>query len=232
MSAQSLPPSLHAAIARLHAAMGKVANGDVSHIKALYAHSDDASSFYGWGGYEKGWDAVSKRWDWAGAQFKGGTVSYQNVTTVATGQLAYTTDIETFQVRMDGMDQPTQWSNRSRTFSGSRTIGAWCTGTPIVWRRGTSQPHGCSGTNAESARLAVAAQWAGPILSAHAVCPCRLPILYDVVAVGLARGNCSCPRHGANAGREPQNLVQVLRMISAAKSKVTWQGPSGQALAR
>ena len=35
---------------------------------------DDATSFYGWGGYEKGWDAVSRRWDWAGQQFKGGTV--------------------------------------------------------------------------------------------------------------------------------------------------------------
>ena len=67
MSAQPLPAPLAAAIARLHAAMAKVANGDISAIKALYAHSDDATSFYGWGGYEKGWDAVSKRWDWAGS---------------------------------------------------------------------------------------------------------------------------------------------------------------------
>lgn len=112
MSPQSLPQTLTTAIARLHAAMAKVANGDIAAIKALYAHSDDATSFYGWGGYEKGWDAVSKRWDWAGSQFKGGTVSYENVTAVATAELAYTTDIETFQVRMDGMDQPTRWSNR------------------------------------------------------------------------------------------------------------------------
>ena len=112
MSPQYLPQTFTAAIARLHAAMAKVANGDIAAIKALYAHSDDATSFYGWGGYEKGWDAVSKRWDWAGSQFKGGTVSYENVTAVATAELAYTTDIETFQVRMDGMDQPTRWSNR------------------------------------------------------------------------------------------------------------------------
>ena len=112
MDAQPLPAPLAAAIARLHAAMAKVANGDISAIKELYDHSDDATSFYGWGGYEKGWDAVSKRWDWAGQQFKGGTVSYQSVTAVATAELAYTTDIETFRVRMDGMDQPTQWSNR------------------------------------------------------------------------------------------------------------------------
>ena len=31
---------------------------------------------------------------------------------MVTAELAYTTDIETFKVRMAGMDQPTQWSNR------------------------------------------------------------------------------------------------------------------------
>jgi hypothetical protein len=104
MSSQS-PPSFPAAISRLQAAMTKVANGDTSAIKALYAHSDDATSFYGWGGYEKGWDMVSRRWDWAGRQFKGGTVSYQNVTTVVTAELAYTTDIETFKGQ-DGGNGP------------------------------------------------------------------------------------------------------------------------------
>lgn len=105
-------PAFAEAVARLHVALAKVANGDISAIKALYAHTDDATSFYGWGGYEKGWDAVSRRWDWAGQQFKGGTVSHTNVTTVVTAELAYTTDIETFRVKMAGMDQPTQWSNR------------------------------------------------------------------------------------------------------------------------
>ena len=112
MTVETPGPSFAAAVARLHAAMAKVANGDISGIKALYAHSDDATSFYGWGGFEKGWDAVSRRWDWAGRQFKGGTVSYRNVTTIVAAELAYTTDIETFEVRMEGMDRPTQWSNR------------------------------------------------------------------------------------------------------------------------
>ena len=108
----SQAPSFAAAIARLYAAMAKVANGDISDITALYSHTDDATSFYGWGGYEKGWQAVSKRWDWAGQQFKGGSVSYENVTTVVSSELAYTTDIETFEARMEGMEQPARWSNR------------------------------------------------------------------------------------------------------------------------
>jgi ketosteroid isomerase-like protein len=112
MPSQSPPPAFADAVSRLHAAMAKVAKGDISAIKALYTHGDDATSFYGWGGYEKGWEAVSRRWDWAGRQFKGGTVSYLNVTTVVTAELAYTTDIETFKVKMEGMDQATQWSNR------------------------------------------------------------------------------------------------------------------------
>lgn len=106
--AQAFP----AALANLREALAHVANGDVGPIKALYSHADDATSMYGWGGYEKGWDAISRRWDWAGRQFGGGTVRHDNVTTIIGGELAYTTDIETFDVTLPGMDAPTQWTNR------------------------------------------------------------------------------------------------------------------------
>src|SRR3954470_5192347 len=97
MNDDQVEVSVRAAIARLHAAMAKVANGDVSAIKALYSHTAEATSFYGWGGYEKGWDAVSKRWDWAGDRFKGGTVRHENISTVITSEMFYVTDIETFE---------------------------------------------------------------------------------------------------------------------------------------
>lgn len=96
----------------LREALADVANGDVGRIKALYSHADDATSMYGWGGYEKGWDAISKRWDWAAQQFRGGTVRHENVTTIVGTEITYTTDIETFDVTLPGMDQPTQWTNR------------------------------------------------------------------------------------------------------------------------
>jgi ketosteroid isomerase-like protein len=102
------------AIERLHTAMNAVTSGDVTAIKALYSHRDDVTAFFGWGGYEKGWDAVSKRWDWAGAQFRSGVpVTYENLTTVVTPEMVVTTDIETFRVRLEGMDRPTEWSNRA-----------------------------------------------------------------------------------------------------------------------
>lgn len=104
--------SFPAALAALRAALADVANGDVAAVKALYSHSDEATSFYGWGGYEKGWAAVSKRWDWAGQQFKGGTVSHENVTTVVGDDLALVTDIESFEVAMTPGAAPSRWTNR------------------------------------------------------------------------------------------------------------------------
>jgi len=117
--------SVNAAIARLHAAMAKVANGDVSAIKSLYSHTADATSFYGWGGYEKGGEAVARRWDWAGSQFKGGTVRYENVSTVVTPEMFYVTDIETFEgQRVAGVEGVTGWSNRV-THIFRREAGEW-----------------------------------------------------------------------------------------------------------
>jgi ketosteroid isomerase-like protein len=117
--------SVNAAIARLHAAMARVANGDVSAIKSLYSQTADATSFYGWGGYEKGGEAVSRRWDWAGSQFKGGTVRYENVSTVVTLEMFYVTDIETFEdQRVAGVEGVTGWSNRV-THIFRREAGEW-----------------------------------------------------------------------------------------------------------
>jgi ketosteroid isomerase-like protein len=125
MDHAEIEASVGAAIARLQAAMAKVANGDVSAIKALYSHSDDATSFYGWGGYERGWQAVSQRWDWAGAQFKGGTVRYQNVSTVITTEMFYVTDIETFEnQRVADTAEITGWSNRV-THIFRKEAGEW-----------------------------------------------------------------------------------------------------------
>ena len=125
MNNAELAASVEAAVGRLHAAMAKVANGDVSAIKALYSHSDDATSFYGWGGYEKGWDNVSRRWDWAGSQFQGGSVRYQSISTVITADLFYVTEIETYENQsMANVEGKTGWTNRV-THIFRREGGEW-----------------------------------------------------------------------------------------------------------
>ncbi len=122
---EELVRSARDAVEQLRAAMQQVARGDVSAIKALYSHTDDATSFFGWGGYEKGWAEVSRRWDWAARQFKGGgPVTYENLTTIVTPDLVLTTDIETLSVRLDGMPAGTRWSNRV-THVFRREAGGW-----------------------------------------------------------------------------------------------------------
>lgn len=105
---------LHPAVARLHAAMDVLMSGDASAIKALYSHRDDVTSFFGWGGYEVGWEAVSRRWDWAAEQFRGGgPVTYEHLTVVTAPGLAVTTHIETIRSRLaGGAGGPTEWANR------------------------------------------------------------------------------------------------------------------------
>jgi ketosteroid isomerase-like protein len=125
MNDQDLAVSVQAAIARLRAAMASVANGDASAIKALYSHTADATSFYGWGGYEKGWEAVSSRWDWAATQFKGGQVRYENVSTVITPEMFLVTDIETYgPQRMANVEGETGWTNRV-THVFRKEAGEW-----------------------------------------------------------------------------------------------------------
>jgi ketosteroid isomerase-like protein len=106
-------PGVHPAVAQLHAAMTTLMSGDASAIKALYSHRNDVTSFFGWGGYEVGWDAVGRRWDWAAEQFRGGgPVSYEHLTAVASPGLLVTTHIETLRARLAGTDGPTTWANR------------------------------------------------------------------------------------------------------------------------
>jgi ketosteroid isomerase-like protein len=107
-----VPDRLRHALERLHAAVGRAAAGDPGPIQALYSHRDDVTAFYGWGGYERGWAAVRERWNWAASQFAGGSVAYENLTTVVTPELAYTTELETFRVRLAAGGEPVEWTNR------------------------------------------------------------------------------------------------------------------------
>ena len=113
MTEQARDDGWRRAVERLGAAMNTLMSGDASAIKALYSHGDDVTAFFGWGGYEKGWAEVSRRWDWAAEQFKGGgPVTYEHLTATIAPGLAVTTHIESTRVRLAGTAEPTAWSNR------------------------------------------------------------------------------------------------------------------------
>ncbi len=113
MGGDGPPPGWTAVLERLRAAMNTLVAGDPSAIKALYSHEDDVTAFFGWGGYERGWAAVSQRWDWAARQFQGGgPVAYEDLTTVAAPGLVVTTHVERIPARVAGADAPIEWANR------------------------------------------------------------------------------------------------------------------------
>jgi ketosteroid isomerase-like protein len=84
-----------AALAKMDAAQLELQNGRPAAYKALWSHADDVTLSGGFGGtIEKGWDPVSRRLDWAGAQFSKGTNTIDRVVAHASTDLAYVVQIE------------------------------------------------------------------------------------------------------------------------------------------
>ena len=101
-------------------------NGDVELWKANVSQRDDVMIMGAWGAYEKGWDDVSARYDWAGARFTDAeaelTVEY--LTAVVDGDLAYTTAIERANVKLAGQEVAAPMALRV-THAFRREDGAW-----------------------------------------------------------------------------------------------------------
>jgi hypothetical protein len=76
-------------------ALERFVNGDAGPYKQLWSHADDVTIFGGWGGYEQGWDAVSRPLDWAASRFGEKHVDICNLAAGSSGDLAYSIDIET-----------------------------------------------------------------------------------------------------------------------------------------
>lgn len=70
-------------------------NGKAEPSKALWSHGDDVTLSGGFGGpVEKGWAAVSKRLDWAGANFSKGKNSVERLVSNHNGNLGYLVQLE------------------------------------------------------------------------------------------------------------------------------------------
>jgi ketosteroid isomerase-like protein len=82
-------------------------NGDPAAWKANVSRRDDVMIMGAWGAYEKGWDAVSARYDWAAARFRDADarLSVEYLTAIVGGDLAVTTAIERAEVRLAGQEQ-------------------------------------------------------------------------------------------------------------------------------
>lgn len=75
-------------------------------FKALWSHADDVVIMGGFGGYERGWEQVSARLDWASKGIAATDRSEQNIATVVGEDLAYTVDLEHMTRHVGGQPQP------------------------------------------------------------------------------------------------------------------------------
>lgn len=107
-------------------ALSHFVNGDPTLLKQHASHSADATILGGWGAYEKGWAEVGPRYDWAAARFQpsGATVKVEYVSTVVSGNLAYTVTLERSTVQLVGQEKPAPMALRA-THVFRRESGQW-----------------------------------------------------------------------------------------------------------
>jgi hypothetical protein len=75
-------------------------------LKALWSHSDDVAIMGAFGGYERGWDQVSARLDWASKGIAATDRSEENIATVVGADLAYTVNLEHMTRHASGQPRP------------------------------------------------------------------------------------------------------------------------------
>lgn len=90
----SVADDLHQTVEQVEAAASHFIKGDPAPYKACWLHADDVTIMGGWGAYEKGWEQVGLRLDWAAGRFRGGQTTYEPLTMGMSGDLAYAIGIE------------------------------------------------------------------------------------------------------------------------------------------
>jgi hypothetical protein len=68
--------------------------GRPEHFKGLWSHTDDVVIMVCFGGYERGWEQVSARLDWASKGLAATDRSEENIVTVVGEDLGYTVNLE------------------------------------------------------------------------------------------------------------------------------------------
>ncbi len=77
-------------------------NGDPEPWQAMASHTPAITMFGGFGGYERGWEAVADRYTWAAAVNAEGEITIELLACHVAGALAYTVAIERGHVRAAG----------------------------------------------------------------------------------------------------------------------------------
>jgi hypothetical protein len=104
-AATSDADDLEHAIQQMRAATTDFINGKTDTWKAMCSHRADATLFGGWGGYERGWEQLEPRYEWAADRFAGGEVTFEEIARYATPDLACTIHFERMRARLTGGEE-------------------------------------------------------------------------------------------------------------------------------
>ena len=102
--------SIREFLPRWEEAQSRFLNGNPSLWKQNASQGGDATIFGAFGGYEKGWNEVGPRYDWAASQYResGARKRVEYLNTAVSGDLAFTVGIERDEVQVGGQDRPMQ----------------------------------------------------------------------------------------------------------------------------
>lgn len=87
-------------------ALGDLVEGRSEPFKALWSHADDVVIMGAFGGYERGWEQVSARLDWAAKGIAATDRRVDNLVTTVGEDLAFTVDLEHMTRHVGGRDRP------------------------------------------------------------------------------------------------------------------------------
>jgi ketosteroid isomerase-like protein len=122
-------------LGKLDAAQVELQNGKAQAFKSLWSHSDDVTLSGGFGGtIEKGWDAISKRLDWVGANFSKGRNSIERLVSSHDARLGYVVQLEHIKFVSPETGKPVTEDYRVTMIFG-REKGRW----RLVHRHADSQ---------------------------------------------------------------------------------------------
>ncbi len=95
-------------LAQWEEALSRFLNGDPTVWKQNSSQGEDATIFGAFGGYEKGWNEVGPRYDWAASQYRqsGARKQIEYLNTDVSGDLAFTVAIERDDVRVGKQEKP------------------------------------------------------------------------------------------------------------------------------
>jgi ketosteroid isomerase-like protein len=103
---------LDATITAVREGVNAFVQGDTMPQKSLWSRRDDVTLANPLGPPRRGWSNVEEAMDRAAAEFRDGTVSFEEISRVLTADLGYLVEIERWSAKVGGRDEPSSGSLR------------------------------------------------------------------------------------------------------------------------